>query len=120
MAFASLIKTKHRAVFVKQTLLSQSKLKMCERTKVKLYDRRPHHIDVLRHSIGIHDLSTTLACGDVQTVYDEFLDFVKFYIDHFVPMKTVRIGRSDPELITPYIKSLQINEINYASEENMI
>jgi len=43
---------------------------MCERQKVKVYDRRPHHIDVLRHFIGIHDWSTTLACEDVQTVYD--------------------------------------------------
>jgi len=35
MGFASLIKTKHRAVFVEQTLLSQSKLKMCVVKKLK-------------------------------------------------------------------------------------
>jgi len=35
MIFASLIKTKYSTVCVKQTLLSQSKLKMCEREKVK-------------------------------------------------------------------------------------
>jgi len=53
MVFASLIKTNHRAVFVKQTLLSQSKLKiLCERKKIKVYVRRSYHLDVLRHSIG--------------------------------------------------------------------
>jgi hypothetical protein len=104
--FASLIKTKHRAVFVKQTLLCKSKFRMCERKKVKVYDRRPHHLDVLRHCLGIHDWSETLACEDVQIVYNEFLDVVKFYIDHCVPMKTVRMGRSDPEFITPFIKNM--------------
>ena len=43
---------------------------------------------------------------DVQKVYNEFLDVVKFYIDHCIPMKTVRMGRSDPEFITPHIESL--------------
>jgi hypothetical protein len=60
----------------------------------------------LRHSLGIHDWSATLACDDVQNVYNEFLDVVKYYLEHCVPLKTVRMGRRDPEFITPYIKGL--------------
>ena len=67
--------------------------------KAQVYDRRPHHLDALRQSLGIHDWA-------VQTVYNEFPAVVKYYIELCVPIKIVRIGRSDPELITPYIKSL--------------
>ena len=41
--FASLIKTKHRAVFVRQTLSSNINLKRSERKKAEVYDRRPHN-----------------------------------------------------------------------------
>ena len=35
-----------------------------------------------------------------------FLLLSSYYIELCVPLKTVRIGRSDPEFIIPYIKSL--------------
>ena len=54
------------------------------RKKVKVYDRRPHHLDSLRHSLGIHDWSATSACEDIQIVYNEFLDVVTFYIQCFI------------------------------------
>jgi Reverse transcriptase (RNA-dependent DNA polymerase) len=60
----------------------------------------------LRCSLCIHDRSATLACEDIQIVYNELLDVVKFYIEHCIPVKTVCIGRRDPEFITPYIRSL--------------
>jgi hypothetical protein len=69
------------------------------------------NLDALRHFLGIHDWSATLACEDIQNVYNEFLDVVEFYIEHCIPVITVRIGRRDPEFITPYIKSL-VNKRN--------
>jgi hypothetical protein len=104
--FASLIKTKHRAVFVRQILSPRVIHKKSERKKAQVYDRRQHHLDALRHSLGIHDWSAMLACDDVQKVYSEFLDVVKYYIELCIPLKTVRIGRRDPEFITPYVKRL--------------
>ena len=86
--------------------LSDKHSRRSERKKVQIYDRRQHHLDVLRHSLGVHDWSAILACDDVQNVYSEFLDVVKYYIELCVPLKTVRIGRRDPEFITPYVKSL--------------
>jgi hypothetical protein len=47
--FASLIKTKHRAVIVKQTLAANSNLTSCKRKKANVYDRRSHNLDALSH-----------------------------------------------------------------------
>ena len=71
--FASLIKTKHRAIFVKQTLAAFSGLKSCrKREKVNVYDRRSHNLDGLRHCLGIHDWSAISACDYVKNVYNEW------------------------------------------------
>jgi hypothetical protein len=43
---------------------------------------------------------------DLQMVYDEFLQVVKFFIKLCITIKTVRLGRHDPDFITLFDKSL--------------
>ena len=52
----------------------------------------------------MHDWSTILA-KNVKNVYNEFLEIIKEYLK-CVPVKTIRIGRKDPDFIAPYIKCL--------------
>ena len=59
-----------------------------------------------RFSLGIHDWSSVLCCSDIQTVYDIFVCVVLSYMKQCVPLRIVRLGRKDPDSITPLIKSL--------------
>jgi hypothetical protein len=47
-----------------------------------------------------------MNCLDIQIVYDNFVHVIQVYIKQCIPVKTVRLGRRDPEYITPLIKSL--------------
>jgi hypothetical protein len=39
-------------------------------------------------------------------IYDQFLQVIKLYIQLCIPVKTVRIGRRDPDYITPLVQHL--------------
>ena len=103
---SSLIKTKHKAVYVEQHFGSARKCEANDRQKSSFYDLRQHHIDALRYHLGIHDWSSILSCDNIQTVYDQFLQTVKWYIELCIPVTTVRIGRRDPDYISPVVKVL--------------
>ena len=66
----------------------------------------------------MHDWSAILACDDVKNVYNEFLDVFKFDLK-CVPVKTVRMGRRDPDFITPSIKNL-LNKRNKLRRQGKI
>jgi hypothetical protein len=103
--FASIIKTKHQAVYVTQTLCSKQTVKSgCK--KFLLYDLRKHHINALRYYLGVYDWSHILLNEDIQTVYDQFLNILRFYVRLCIPVRTVRAGRRDPDYISPYVKLL--------------
>lgn len=74
--------------------------------KFVTYDTRAHNIDSLRFHLGTFDWSRIIALSDVQLVYDQFLIIVKHFVDACIPVKTVRLGRRDPDFITPHIKAL--------------
>ena len=70
------------------------------------YDLRPHNIDVLRFWLGSHDWGPILNCADIQCAYDLFLETVKFFIQICIPAKLVRLGKRDPDYISPLVKVL--------------
>jgi hypothetical protein len=70
------------------------------------YDLRPHNIDVLRYCLGTHDWGSILNCADIQCAYDLFLETVKFFIQTCIPAKLVRLGKRDPDYISPLVKVL--------------
>jgi hypothetical protein len=71
-----------------------------------LYDLRKHHINALRYYLGVYDWSHILLNEDIQTVYDQFLNILRFYVRLCIPVRTVRAGRRDPDYISPYVKLL--------------
>jgi hypothetical protein len=76
-----------------------------------LYDMRSHNIDKLRCALGRHDWSFELSCFDYQTVYDNFVYVLLSLIKQCIPVKTVRLGRQDPDFVTPLIKNLLKKQI---------
>jgi Reverse transcriptase (RNA-dependent DNA polymerase) len=42
----------------------------------------------------------------MQLVYDQFFIIVKHFVDACIPVKTVRLGRRNPDFINPHIKAL--------------
>jgi hypothetical protein len=71
-----------------------------------LLDLRSHNIDSLRYALGVHDWSLEFSCSDTQSIYDNFVGVVLSLIKQCIPEKNVRLGRRDPDYITPLIKSL--------------
>jgi hypothetical protein len=70
------------------------------------YDLRPHNIDVLRYCLGSRDWGPTVNCVDIQCAYDLFLETVKFFIQTCIPAKLLRLGKRDPDYISPLVKVL--------------
>jgi hypothetical protein len=104
--FSSLIMTKHQVVYVKQSVTLNFPANSCSCKKFSAYHLRPHHLNVLRYYIGINDWRSMLSCEELQSAYDEFLTTVKYYIQICIPVKTVCLGKRDPEFVTPFIKVL--------------
>src|SRR5580693_7819654 len=44
--------------------------------------------------------------NDVQFIYSEFLDRIKYFMNECIPTKIVTMGPRDPKYITPVVKSL--------------
>ena len=76
------------------------------RAKFILYDLRQHHIDSLRFYLGTFDWSSFLCCDDVQILYDQFIAVQKFFIQSCIPVKSVRLGKRNPDYITPFVQLL--------------
>jgi hypothetical protein len=81
--------------------------------KLVTYNTRAYNIDSLRFHLGTFDWSQILALNDIQLVYDQFLIVVKHFVDACIPVKTVRLGRHNPDIITPYIKALLLKRIRF-------
>jgi hypothetical protein len=107
--FASLIKTKHQAVYVTTSNDFIQETANGRRKKILLYDLRPQYIDALRYHLGVFDWSIiTSRDYDIQTMYDQFLDVVKAHMHMYIPAKIIRVGKRDPDYVTPYVKALLI------------
>lgn len=107
--FASLIKTKHKAVLVKLDLgdgVNSHSAHRVARRKVKVYDLKPHNIDALRAAIVAKDWNEMRVCTDVETVYNMFRTGIIELMNNCIPARNVRLGRRDPEFMTPVIKGL--------------
>jgi hypothetical protein len=111
--FKSLIKTKHLVVHVSLATVvnNNNVLNKCKGRKSVLYDLRSQNIDSLRYALGVHDWSLELSCSDIQPVYDNFVRVVLSLVKQCIPVKNVRLGRRDPDYITPLIKNL-LNQRN--------
>ena len=75
------------------------------RAKFVLYDLRQHHIDSMRFYLGTFDWSSFLCCDDVQILYDQFIAVRKFFIQSCIPVKSVHLGKRNPDYITPFVYS---------------
>jgi hypothetical protein len=107
--FASLIKTKHQAVYVTTSNDFIQETANGRRKKILLYDLRPQYIDALRYHLGVFDWSIiTSRDYDIQTMYDQFLDVVKAHKHMYIPAKIIRVGKRDPDYVTHYVKALLI------------
>lgn len=96
---------------VKQSITLNFPANSCRRKKFSVHDLRPHHLDALRYYLGIHDWRSMLSCEELQSVYDEVLTVVKYYIQICISVKTVHLGKRDPEFVTPFNKAL-LNKCN--------
>ena len=107
--FKSLVKTKHMAVLaVPVTGSSAGNLAKTERQKIRLYDKRAHNIDRLRHALGVYNWFSVTDRQCIQDIYSEFLEVVKTQVANCIPSKMVTIGPKDPSYITPMVKSLLV------------
>jgi hypothetical protein len=98
----SCIKTKHQAVYV-ELLMDDRKPIYSHSQKIVTYDTRAHSIDSLHFHLRTFDWSQIIALNDIQLVYDQFLIVVKHFVEACIPVKTVRLGRRNPDFITPHI-----------------
>jgi len=62
----------------------------------------------LRWCLGTFDWSPVVASDCVTTMYKWFLQIVRNLIAVCIPTKTVTIGPSDPDFVTPLVKSLLV------------
>ena len=74
----------------------------------RLYDKRAHNIDRLRHAFGVYNWISVMNHDCIQDIYSNFLDVVKLQVTNCVPSKVVAIGHKDPSFITPMVKSLLV------------
>ena len=123
----SLIKTRHQAVVVKPCCTTELKTSSQDPNNISsasiVYDIREHNIDRLRYYLLTFDWSLLYACCYHFWVIDElyvmFLTAVKEAIHHCVPSKRVKMKVTDPEFITPLIKSL-LNERNHLNRTGKV
>jgi hypothetical protein len=78
----------------------------CNDRKHLLHDFPANNIDLLICALSCHDRGVYRSCLDIQIVYDNFVHVIQAYIKQCIPVKTVRLGRRDPDYITPLNKSL--------------
>jgi len=72
------------------------------------YDLRQCNIDKLRWWLSTFDRTPLIACDNVTTMYNQFLqirNFITVCID-CIPVKAVTVGPRDPDFATPLVKSL--------------
>ena len=106
--FRSLIKTEHRAVHFWQSSNINGRVPAgnCNDRKRLLNDFRANNIDLMCCALGCHDWGVYMNWLDIQIIYDNFVHVIQTYIKQCIPVKTVRLGRRDPDYITPLIKSM--------------
>jgi hypothetical protein len=73
--FTCLSKTRHQAVYAKQSLSSDLSINICNHEEFFVYDLRPHRLDALNYHLGVYDWRLTLSCDQVQTVCDTFYTY---------------------------------------------
>jgi hypothetical protein len=81
------------------------------RAKFILYDLQQDRIDSLRFYLGTVDWSCFLCCDDVQIVYDQLITVLEFFIQSCIPVRSVRLGKRNPNYITPIVQ-LHLNKNN--------
>jgi hypothetical protein len=96
-----------------------------ERQKIRLYDKRTHNIDCLRHAFGVYNWFSVTDRQYIQDIYSEFLEVVKTQVANCVPSKMVTIGPKDPSYITPMVKYLlvkrnRLRRRGYIDEVNIL
>ena len=105
--YRSLVKTKHMAVLVRPTSVTDSGV-VRRRQKVMLYDLRAHNIDHLRFMLGTYNWTDLTAEAGIDDIYKRFLSVVRLFVTMCVPRKSVAMSPRDPSYVTPLIKSLLI------------
>jgi hypothetical protein len=100
--FASLKKTKHQAVYVTTSNGFIQETANGRHKKILLYDLRLQYIDALRYHLGVFDWSIiTSRDYNIPTMYGQFLDVVKVHMHMNIPAKIIRVGKRDPDYVTP-------------------
>ena len=65
-------------------------------------------------------LNTAIECGSdsIDTIYNDFVDIVKWHLNEIVPIRNVSTRERDPVYVTPHIKLLlrKLNKIRRASK----
>lgn len=117
VVFRSIIKTKHSAVLTKQRDLSYLQMNHATYSNectFTVYDLRSHNVDKLRFHFAMFDWNFLRVLNDLDTMYAQFVYYVKSIIAYCIPVKHVRMKPTDPDYITPFIKSLLIerNHLN--------
>ena len=103
---ASCIYTKHKALLITDV---NHKLKY-EQPKPKVYrscfDLREPHIQALRTGLANYNWNQLLQEQQVQSLYDDLLKVLIWFINSCIPVKYVCMSQKCPKFITPLILNL--------------
>jgi len=106
--FSSIVKADHKAVLVKHTASQSSDLPRRNtqaHVKSVMYDHSPVHIGNLCKALENYSWTgLLLAIVDVDTAFAEFNAIVNYFVEKYIPSRTVCIKPKDPAFITPAIE----------------
>ena len=109
---SSIVKTDHKAVLVKPTASQSSDLPRTNtqaHVKSVMYNHSPVHIGNLCKALENYSWTGLLLAiehktVDVDTAFAEFNAIVNYFVEKYIPSRTVCIKPKDPAFITPAIK----------------
>lgn len=118
---SSLIKTKHKAVYVEQAYSMKDRCSSkAKHGKFVVCGSCQHHLSALRYQLSVHNWSQPLSSHNLQMIYDEFLKVVKFYIKPCIRMKTGGLVNMTRTSLPHLLSRCLPNVLSYVSEVALI
>ena len=108
---SSLIKTKHKAVFINTGRIATNTNNINALQHVRIFDRKPIYLERLCSELrscnwAALELAISCNCITVGNAFTEFGDIVKAHVASAIPTRSVTMGMKDPSFVTPFVKSL--------------